>query len=162
MIQIRRFLPEDEAEIVRLIGQIMDGEFQEDKAAFPMIDLEALKDSYNRLGEAFFVADDGGKVVGTVGIKREDDRVALLRRIFVAPPYRKRKIGLQLLNRAIAFCEEVGYQELIFKTTSRMANAIELIRKRGFQSRAKVPMGTLELLKYSLSLKNHKKIAPKP
>jgi GNAT superfamily N-acetyltransferase len=76
--------------------------------------------------------------------------------MFVSPDYRKRKIGLELLNRAIAFCEEVGYRELLLKTTSRMADAIELVQKRGFQSRAKVPMGRVELLKFSLSLKGKK------
>ena len=157
MVQIRRFAAGDETAVLRLVQQIMDGEFKEDKAAFPTADLEALHDAYGKLGEAFFVAEDNKKIVGTVGIKREDDRVALLRRIFVDPIYRKKKIGLELLNRAIEFCEEVGYRELIFKTTSRMANAIELVRKRGFQSRAKVPMGNLELLKYSLSIKNDKK-----
>ena len=156
MVQIRRFDARDGESVKRLINQIMDGEFKEEKPAFSQEDLDSLEDSYGKLGEAFFVAEDDKKIIGTVGVKREDDRVALIRRIFVAPNYRKKKIGLQLLNRAIEFCEEVGYRELIFKTTSRMSNAIELIQGRGFQSRAKIPMGQLELLKFALSLKGKK------
>lgn len=156
VVQIRRFEARDEEAIKKLIHQILNGEFQEEKAVFSLEDLDAMQDSYGKLGEAFFVAEEAKKIVGTVGVKREDDRVALIRRIFVASEYRKKKIGLRLLNRAIEFCDEVGYRELIFKTTSRMTDAIELVQKRGFQSRAKIPMGRLELLKFSLSLKGKK------
>lgn len=155
MIQIRHFSPGDKPAIQDLIQHIMDAEFKEDCAAFPVQDLETLQDSYGQLGEAFFVAEDDKKIVGTVGVKREDNRIAFLRRFFVDPDYRRKKIGLQLLNRAIEFAEEVGYQELVLKTTSGMKEAIELVRKRGFQSRAKVPMGQIELLKFSFPLRNH-------
>ena len=156
MTQIRRYSPEDVPAIKKLIQGVMQSEFKEDSAVFPIEDLDALLDARGVLGEAFFVAEDKKRIVGTVGVKREDERVAFLRRIFVDPQYRKRKIGLELLNRAIEFCGEVGYHELIFKTTSRMTDAIDLVRKRGFQSRAKVPMGRIELMKFSLPLKNHR------
>ena len=156
MVQIRRFESKDADEVKRLINEIMNLEFLEDRPAFSFEDLDNLRDAYSQLGEAFFIAEDGKKIIGTVGVKREDDRIALIRRIFVSPAYRNKRIGLQLLNRAIEFCQEVGYQELIFQTTSRMADAIKLMRKRGFQSRAKVPLGSVELLKLSLSIKDKK------
>lgn len=156
MVEIRRFEKPDEKAVKKLITEIMDGEFREEKAALSLEDLESLEDSYGNLGEAFFVAQDRRKIIGTAAVKREDDRVALIRRIFVAPEYRKRQIGLRLLDRAIEFCREVGYRELIFKTTSRMSASIELVKKRGFQSRAKVPLGGVELLKFSLSLEGRK------
>ena len=152
MVQIRRFETPDKEAVRKLIGQIMDGEFREDKVAFSFEDLDNLDKHYGDFGEAFFVAEEGGRIVGTTGVKREDNRIALIRRIFVAPEYRKKQIGSQLLNRAIDFCREVGYRELIFRTTSRMNAAIELVKKQGFQSRAKVPMGRMELLKFTLSL----------
>lgn len=151
-VQIRRFEQADKEAIRKLIGQIMDGEFKEDKEAFSFEDLDYLEKHYGNFGEAFFVAEEGGRVVGTTGVKREDDRIALIRRIFVTPDYRKKQIGSRLLNRAIDFCREVGYRELTFRTTSRMTAAIELVKKQGFQSRAKVPMGRVELLKFTLSL----------
>lgn len=156
MVQIRRFEKQDAEAVKKLIAGIMDGEFREEKPALSLEDLENLGASYGNFGEAFFIAEEGRRIVGTAAVKREDDRIALIRRIFVAPEYRKKRIGLQLLNRAIEFCREVGYRELIFKTTSRMSAAIELVKKRGFQSRAKVPLGRMELLKFSLSLEGKK------
>ena len=156
MLQIRRFETPDKEAIRKLIGQIMDGEFREDKVAFSFEDVDDLDKHYGNFGEAFFIAEEGGRIVGTTGVKREDDRIALIRRIFVAPEYRKKQIASRLLSRAIDFCREVGYRELTFRTTSRMTAAIELVKKQGFQSRAKVPMGQMELLKFTLSLETKK------
>ena len=156
MVQIRRLEKQDAEAVKKLISGIMNGEFREEKAVLSLEDLENLGASYGNFGEAFFVAEEGRKIVGTVAVKREDDRIALIRRIFVAPEYRMKQIGFRLLDRAIEFCKEVGYRELIFKTTSRMSAAIELVKKRGFQSRAKVPLGPMELLKFSLSLEGKK------
>lgn len=152
MVQIRRFQLGDKQAVKKLITSIMDQEFQEDRVAFSPEDLEDLEKHYGNFGESFFIAEDDGKIVGTVGVKREDNRVALIRRIFVAPEYRHRQLGSRLLDRAIEFCREVGYRKLIFRTTSHMTGAIGLMKKQGFQSRAKVPMGGVELLKFTLSL----------
>ena len=136
-----------------MIIKILDDEFPKETHAFPTDDLNHIAASYGNLGEAFFVALANGKVVGTVGIKQEDKRTALLRRFFVEAPHRRQKIGSRLLERAIAFCREVGYDELIFKTTSTMERAIRLCEKKGFIPRAKLDLGLVQLLKYALFLK---------
>ena len=153
-ISIRRFNSGEEAEILRLINDIMSSEFGNDSSAYPTQDLEELTQSYGELGEGFFVALDGDKIIGTVGIKKEDERIALLRRLFVSSPYRRRKIGLELIEHALKFCHEVGYNEVIFKTTSTMTSAIELCKSRGFVQRAKLELGPIELLKFSISIRN--------
>ena len=154
MITIRRYEPGDETQVKALVTEIMNSEFHDSSAAYPTDDLENINRVYGGLGEAFFVACDGDKVVGTVGIKKEDDRVALLRRLFVALPYRHQQLGLKLIDRALQFCAEVGYDEVMFKTTSTMKRAIEICRKRGFVQRAKLNLGQVELVKFSLSLRN--------
>ena len=154
MITIRRFQISDQNPVNRLITGIMNQEFREDKSAYPTDDLADILRTYGGLGEAFFVATNDEEIVGTVAIKKEDDRIALLRRLFVAPTYRKRQIGLKLIDRALKFCDEVGYQEVVFKTTSGMKAAIQSCQKRGFVQRAKLELGTIELLKFSISLRN--------
>ena len=159
-ITIRRYRQGEEAEIKGMITSIMTKEYGDDVAAYPASDIDDLSTSYGGLGEAFFVALDQNKIVGTVGIKKEDDRIALLRRLFVIEPYRSRKIGLELINHALQFCYEVGYDEVIFKTTSKMTSAIQLCKKRGFVQRAKLKIGAIELLRFALSLRNGVKSSP--
>jgi len=109
-----------------LIQGILNQEFPDETEAYPPHDLGNLLDSYGKLGEAFFIAICDNQVVGTVAVKREDDRVALLRRLFAHPDFRGSGIGEKLIERAVEFCKEVGYDELMFKTTSTMVKAIKL------------------------------------
>lgn len=155
MITIRRSIKDDEAAVIELINGIMDNEFHDAKHAYPIEDVECIEKAYGGIGEAFFVALDNQshKVVGTVAIKKEDGRVALLRRLFVAPTHRNLKIGKRLIDRALEFCLEAGYEEVVFKTTSRMSGAIELCRRNGFVQRAHIVLGPVELIKLSLGLR---------
>ena len=152
MMSIRRFAEEDHDDVIGLIKGIMTQEFAQDSYAYPTTDLDTISETYGGLGEAFFVAVDGKKVIGTVGIKKEDDRIALLRRFFVSPDYRGKQIGMKLMQRALQFCEEVGYDEFVFRTTSRMNKAIELCKKNGFIQRAKIQLGPIELFKFVRAL----------
>src|SRR5438552_247828 len=120
MITIRRFSLNDQVLVIQLITSIMNEEFSDQSSAYPSDDIQNIEEHYGKIGEAFFVAHDGGQVVGTVAIKKEDERIALLRRLFVATPYRNQHIGKKLIDRALEFCREMGYEEIIFKTTSKM------------------------------------------
>ena len=152
MVSIRRFEAKDQEAVEALIGCIMDEEFSADQDAYPTDDLKKIPQTYGGLGEAFFVATDGKQIVGTVAIKKEDDRIALLRRLFVSLEHRKQQIGFKLIDRALQFCDEVGYQEIVFRTTSKMEGAIKVCQKKGFIQRAKLQLGQIELLRFALSL----------
>ncbi|MSR76661.1 MAG: GNAT family N-acetyltransferase [Candidatus Omnitrophica bacterium] len=152
-IVIRRFSPQDQSMVEELITQVMNAEFHDERAAYPLDDLRNVDASYGESGEAFFVAiNSDHEVVGTVGIKKEDARVALLRRLFVAEPFRNQKVGKKLVDEAMLFCNAFGYDEVIFKATSRMKAAAIMCQKSGFIQRAKVHLGPVELLKFSLLL----------
>lgn len=155
MVTIRRCVKEDEPAVIELINSIMNHEFHEAKKAYPTEDVECIEKAYGGVGAAFFVAvdDHSGEVVGTVAVKKEDERVALLRRLFVAQTHRNLKIGKRLIERALEFCREVGYEEVVFKTTSRMSGAIDLCKKNGFVQRSHILLGPIELLKLALPLK---------
>lgn len=151
-ISIRPFEAKDQEQVVRLINAIMDEEFQHERTAYPVDDIQEVKGAYGGRGEAFFVAANGEGVVGTAGIKKEDPRTALLRRLFVARKSRNQKIGQKLLKAVLDFCSQSGYEEVIFKATSRMQAAIGLLQREGFSARAHVKLGAVELIKLTLHL----------
>lgn len=158
IVSIRAVQREDDEPVRKLVTAILQREFREEERALLNSDLDSVSSNYQGQDEIFLVACDGPQIVGTVGIKREDQRRALLRRVFVEQQYRKKKIGFQLVQKAIDFCSDRGYEEIIFKTTSRMKDAIRLCQDLGFVRKATVPLGSLELFKFTLSLK---KISPK-
>ena len=151
-ISIRKFQSSDAQAIQVLISNIMNQEFPQSKAAYPLDDLLDIENVYGKDGEGFFVATNNEHIVGTVAVKREDERAALLRRVFVDPSHRRQKIGLSLIDHAIGFCKKHGYEEIIFRTASKMDGAIRLCQAKGFHQRAKLEMGGLELLKFVLFL----------
>lgn len=153
MITIRKCHQSDQKAARDLIIKVLSEEFPKVSRAFPIDDLNDIASSYGKVGEAFFVALANHMIVGTVGIKQEDERTALLRRLFVDPAHRRKKIGGQLVERAIGFCREVGYDELIFKTDSTMDEAVRLCEKKGFIPKAKLDLGGVRLLKFALFLK---------
>lgn len=160
MIQIRKIKKDEHEKVQDLIISIMRNEFAEDIDAYPLKDLDDLSAAYGNLGEAFFVGlTTDSRIVGTCAIKREDERTALLRRIFVDPDYRRRQLGSMLMDRAIEFCREVGYQEIIFKTTSKMKGAIKLCKHKQFLERAKIDIGNFEIFKFVLFLKENSPLA---
>ena len=153
MVTIRKYQPSDQNAVTDLIMSTLNHEFPKDAQAAPLDDLNNIMSSYGGLGESFFVALSNGKLVGTVGIKQEDGRTAFLRRLFVASGFRRNRIGSELVDRAIEFCREVGYDEIIFKTTSTMDKAVRLCEKKGFIPKAKLELGPVQLLKFALFLK---------
>jgi GNAT superfamily N-acetyltransferase len=159
MIEIRKIQKGEEAAAKKLITSIMEGEFPQVSKNYPVDDLNSIRDHYGALGEAFFVAAELGNVVGTVAVKRDDERTALLRRIFVSPACRNQRIGTRLIERAIEFCSEVGYQEIVFKATAEMKGANKLCLENGFQEKARVPLGPTFLIKYALFLKQNSPLA---
>ncbi len=159
-VEVRKIERADYPVVQSLITSIMQAEFPAEASMFPGDDLANIGHAYGSLGEAFFVAVAGKRIVGTIGVKREDERRALLRRIFVAASFRRKKIGSQLLDRAIHFCRDVGYQEIVIRTTTQMASAIDLCTKNGFMEKARLPIGPdHQLVKFTLFLKENSPLA---
>lgn len=152
MIEIRPVTEKEDVHVKEMIVTILESEFSPEEKAFFSTDIEHVSRNYAGDGEVFFIATDQNKIVGTIGIKREDERNALLRRVFVRPEYRGRKIGSQLITKAIEFCQREGYEEIVFKTTSRMKEAIKLCEANGFTKKMRIELGGLELLKFTIYL----------
>jgi len=145
-MQIRELIGSDNISAQTLIFDILGSEFQVDRNLFiNELDLKDIKKSYQNEGETFFVAEDGNKIVGTIGVKKEADDTALIRRLFVHPEYRKKGYGHTLLLKALDFCKMYGYKKVEFRGTSRMVSAIALCKRCGFHERGILNLGTVEL-----------------
>ncbi len=155
MFAIRKFCVDDAEQVKGLISSIMSIEFPEQAKNYPLDDLDDIVKTYCNVGEGFFVAVFGDEIIGTVAVKQEDERTALIRRIFLKPEYRGRRYGERMLEEAVNFCGVVGYQEIVFKTTSNMDKAIKLCLKKGFVEKARVDIGGIELFKFALFLKQN-------
>jgi RimJ/RimL family protein N-acetyltransferase len=84
-------------------------------------------------GRAQFVARDGGKVVGTAGVFREGKNEACeLVSMWIAPSHRKRGVGQQILERALAHAREIGCDEMRLLVAEDNPAAERLYARCGF------------------------------
>ena len=135
-MQVRVLEKEDSDKAKELILSILTKEYPFDRSAYVDSYLYDLIATYSGSRNNFFVLEDDGKIIGTVGIKEETADLALLRRLFVEPTHRRKGYGELLMNQALKFCKEKGYAKVVFRTTSRMTQAIELCKKKGFKKNA--------------------------
>lgn len=151
-MKIRHFNLKDKDQVKKLVTDILKNEFDMDQKAYPHSDLESIPKVYGGKNEAFFVGEENEKIIGTVAIKAESKKVAILRRLFINPDRRGKGYGLALIDKALDFCRECGYHEVIFHSSARMKAAIGLCLKRGFKEVQRLNLGGIDIIKFALSL----------
>lgn len=152
MLEVKNYKPEDSEGVRILIASILKDEYPFDMNAYSETDINDISGIYSGERNAFFVIKDGARVVGTVGVKNESDKTALLRRFFVDKSYRKKGLGTELLKKALDFCKSTGYKEMVFRATDRMKDAMRLLEKNGFEKIETLKVGGFHIHKYLLKL----------
>jgi ribosomal protein S18 acetylase RimI-like enzyme len=135
-ISIRTELkPGDLGAIMRLHGVLYSEEYGLDWT-FELY----IAQGYTEAAEAFtsgkarlWVAEDAGKIVGSVAIVEHSPDAAQLRWFLVHPSARGQGLGHRLLKEAIEFSRANGDQRIFLWTLSHLEAAIHLYRAFGFQ-----------------------------
>jgi GNAT superfamily N-acetyltransferase len=162
MLTIRSFQPNDQEAVRDLFvkGQLDFAQGLEDTVQAYIRrsladDLADIPAHYlNPPGSHFWVADQAGQIKGMVGIQREDEEVAELRRMSVASDTRRQGIGGQLLETTDAFCREQGYQRIRLTTVTQLQPAIAMYRKFGYQWTGEEQYGQLTVYHFVKELRS--------
>jgi putative acetyltransferase len=96
-------------------------------------DLDDLAGSYSARGGLFDVLEDGGRIVGTVGLYPLREGVCELRKMYLLPEARGRGQGRRLLDHALAEARRLGFRRVELETSSRLLVAIALYTRYGFE-----------------------------
>jgi ribosomal protein S18 acetylase RimI-like enzyme len=82
---------------------------------------------------AFVVLYEDGAAVAGGGLRRLEDEVAEIKRMFVVPAARGRGHGRRVLDELEAAAAELGYRRLRLDTAQSMTTAIALYRGAGYR-----------------------------
>lgn len=150
--RLRPFKEEDAAGVRELILTVLSKEYPFDRKAYADTDLDRIGEIYGGKRNAFFVAEERGAIVGTIGVKEETGDMALIRRFFVDLKHRKQGCGSALLERALGFCHGTGYRRVCFRCTDRMADAMRLCTHKGFVEAEKLDVSGFAIHRLELAL----------
>lgn len=119
--------------VIQLVGACLvdQGVIEEKDLPIDDGDLQKITEVYQGKSR-FWIAVDGDKVVGTVGILDRGENVAKLRRMFVQKEYRGTGLGQKLLDTALTFAKEAGYTKIKLNTHVNMQRAHHFYEKNKF------------------------------
>jgi putative acetyltransferase len=135
-LAIRPIRPLDDAAVAAVIRAVMP-EFGASGPGFAIHDPEVggMSRAYERPGAAYFVVEDGDRVVGGGGIAPLDGGepgVCELRKMYFLPEARGKGLGEQLLRRCLEAAKELGHRRVYLETLTGMDAAQRLYEKVGF------------------------------
>lgn len=78
------------------------------------------------------LAIDNGRPAGVVGLKKIEEDIGEMARLYVRPEYRGKGYGKGLALQSMAAAEEAGYRAIRLYTLPTMATALAMYRKIGF------------------------------
>lgn len=88
----------------------------------------------------FYLVEAAGEVVAMGGLRRSEDDIAELKRVYVRPAGRGRRLGEALTRRLVDDARAFGYRALRLDTLPFMGAAQALYESMGFVDRAPYPV----------------------
>ncbi|MEO5563266.1 MAG: GNAT family N-acetyltransferase [Chitinophagaceae bacterium] len=95
-------------------------------------ELENLDKQYNTPGGGLILAYSNNIAVGCVAVRRIEENIAELKRLYVQPAFRQFKIGLKLLEQAIDLAKQSQYHYIRLDTAPNQQKAHKLYHSLGF------------------------------
>ncbi|OGS49674.1 MAG: hypothetical protein A3K65_09625 [Euryarchaeota archaeon RBG_16_68_12] len=83
--------------------------------------------------DRLWLAESGGRIIGSIAIVGRSRTAAQLRWFLVVPGHRGRGLGTDLMGRALRFCRARGVRTVFLWTTSDLAEAARLYARFGFR-----------------------------
>lgn len=79
-----------------------------------------------------FVAREDGRAVAMGALRRHDDGVAEVKRMYTLPAHRRRGLGRAILQRIEALAREEGFTRLVLETGANFEAALHVYERAGF------------------------------
>ncbi|GHP14804.1 N-acetyltransferase [Lentilactobacillus fungorum] len=137
MVTIRPIKPQDDASLAEIVKQSLKS-FGLDIPGTAYFDpeLNNLSSYYAKTPKRqYFVAvADNGNILGGNGIAEYDSAngVAELQKLYLVNEAQGHHLSYKLLDAAVAFAKQAGYQQLYLETHHALTTAIHLYQRYGF------------------------------
>lgn len=139
MLTIRIFENGDEENIIKVISscleELFEDKFDDRHQKLLKNDIENVNDNYFISGGCFWVAENKGKIIGTIAAQMENSKTPRLRRFFVLRKYRGKGVGSKLYRVFEDWGKQKGYEKIILSTYPQFKEAIDFYKYKGFREK---------------------------
>ncbi len=95
-------------------------------------ELKQLKEMYAFPTGVIVLAKKENDFIGCVAVRKKENDIAELKRMYIQPSCRKEGIATLLLEKSLAIAKELGYKKIRLDTLANMIPAINLYKQHGF------------------------------
>lgn len=95
-------------------------------------ELAHLESKYGLPHGRLYLAYCDGILAGCIGLRKIDEIHCEMKRLYVRPQFRRRRIGVFLVKKIISDAKEIGYRYMLLDTLPFLDAAIYMYRKYGF------------------------------
>lgn len=116
-------------------------------------ELEHLDVKYGLPGGRLYAAYYDGNLAGCIGLRKIDKENCEMKRLYVRPEFRGRRIGNELVRQIIKDAKEIGYSHMLLDTLPFLESAVRMYKSFGFYEIASYndsPMETSIYMKLDL------------
>lgn len=89
--------------------------------------------SYDPRKDRLWLAEEDGRIVGSIAIVGQPDLAGQLRWFLVDPQARGAGLGSRLLQEAVKFCRDLGFRSIFLWTLEELNTAAHLYEQAGFR-----------------------------
>lgn len=89
---------------------------------------------YNNSYNFWYVTDNNGKIIGSIGLKKIDDNCAEIKKFFVIPKYRGKGVAQKLMNSLLKAAMKHKFKTIFLGTVDKLEAAAKFYKKYGFLS----------------------------
>ena len=107
----------------------------EHEVQFTMKNLDKFAEPDGRL----FLVETDGQIAGTISLRKIRRNCGEIKRMYVRPQFRGKKIGTLMIDEVIKVSKNNGYSDLYLDTAQFMSSAVSLYKKFGFQETEPYP-----------------------
>ena len=96
-------------------------------------ELAELPGDYSVPAGRLLLVEHEGKIAGCVALRKIDDKICEMKRLYVKPGFRGLKIGKTLAEKIIEEARTIGYKKMRLDTLPQMREAINMYKSLGFE-----------------------------
>ncbi len=143
MIEISLLRPEQTAEARRVIYTVAYGIFHDRdnleeaidfyQTRWPLKDIDDFQREYVENGGTFLVLTEAGRIIGTGALRRMEDQVGEIKRLWLLPEYQGQGLGYRMMLQLLEVARQKGYKKVRLETSPKyQVRAFAFYQRLGF------------------------------